>query len=208
MISPDSIFEATFKQSIKVHEECILSNLESLQLMADGIVSSILSGGKLFLCGNGGSAADSQHLAAELIVRLTSANNRIALPAVSLSMDSSTLTACGNDYGFDQIFSRPLEALGRSGDCLLAISTSGNSKNVINALLKARDLNIHRFGFLGAKKGQASELCDCFFTVPSENTARIQECHITAGHALMTYIEEKIITVMKEDELDKRKISF
>ena len=150
-------------------------------------------GNKMFICGNGGSAADAQHLAAELVVRLRPAYNRKGLPAIALAMDTSTITACGNDYSFDLLYSRTLESIGNTDDCLLGITTSGNSQNVYNAMKLAKKMNIKTFGFLGAGGGQVLELCDEAFLVPGNETGRIQECHITAGHALMEHIEDRLI---------------
>jgi len=144
------------------------------------------------LCGNGGSAADAQHLAAEMLVRLRPMNSREGVPAISLALDTSTITACGNDFGYDQLYKRLVSTLGNPGDCLIAITTSGNSDNVIKAMKLARDMDIKVFGFLGCG-GRALEYCDKAFVVPSNNTGRIQEAHITAGHALMEYIEDRLV---------------
>jgi D-sedoheptulose 7-phosphate isomerase len=147
------------------------------------------------ICGNGGSAADAQHLAAEFLIRLTSDVNRQGIPAISLVQDSSTLTACINDYGPDDIFKRVLLTLGQTGDVLLAITTSGNSSNIIEALKSAREKNIYCIGFLGNGGGEALESCDSAFVVPSSITARIQETHITAGHAMLQYIEDTLLDI-------------
>ena len=165
--------------------------------MASLIANSLLSSGKLLLCGNGGSAADAQHLAAELLVRLRPHINRNPIPALSLAQDISTLTACANDYSFDQIFERNLIAFGRPGDCLLAISTSGASKNIIRAISAAKSRQMRTFAFLGKGGGDCLGLVDYYFLVPSDNTAAIQEAHITAGHALMEAVEDKILAVEK-----------
>ena len=185
--------KSLFEKSITLKEECINQGFGSLIKMGDAIVQSIINGGKLLLCGNGGSAADAQHLAAELQVRLRPNYNREGLPAISLSLDTSTITACGNDFSFDELFARTLESIGKPGDCLLGITTSGNSKNVINAMKLAKEMKINSLGFLGSGGGKALQLCDEFFLVPSNVTGRIQECHITAGHALMEYIEDLLI---------------
>ena len=145
------------------------------------------------LCGNGGSAADAQHLAAEMLVRLRPDNNREGVPAIALAQDTSTITACGNDLGYDLLYERTLRSLGKEGDCLIGITTSGNSKNVIHAMRAAKELNIKVFGFLGCGGGDALKYCDKAFIVPSDNTGRIQEAHITAGHALMEIIEDRLI---------------
>jgi len=144
------------------------------------------------LCGNGGSAADAQHLAAELLVRLRPNVNRVPLPAVSLALDISTITACANDYSFDDLFSRNLMALARPGDCLLAISTSGKSLNILRALQQARKMNVAAYSFLGGTGGDCLLESDLAYVVPSSNTASIQEAHIVAGHALMQCIEETV----------------
>jgi len=184
----------TFEQSIDVKQSIIDDNIyEVLISSGDIIAKSIRNGGKLMLCGNGGSAADAQHLAAEFLIRLTSDVNRQGIPAISLVQDSSTLTACINDYGPDLIFKRILATLGNSGDVLLAITTSGNSKNIIEAMKTAKEKKIFCLGFLGNGGGQALEYCDAAFVVPSKITGRIQESHITAGHALLQYIEDLLI---------------
>ena len=186
-------FKSLFEESIALKNQCIEQGFDSLKVMGEEIVSSIINGGKLLFCGNGGSAADAQHLAAELLVRLRPNYNRKGLPAISLSLDTSTITACGNDFSYDELFSRTLESIGKPGDCLLGITTSGNSQNVINAMKLAKEMKIRNFGFLGAGGGEAIQLCDEVFLVPSNVTGRIQECHITAGHALMEYIEDNLI---------------
>ena len=192
MIMKGSSFELAFSESIKVKQEVISSGVhQALLTMGDAIVDKILLGGKLMICGNGGSAADAQHLAAELLIRLKPHNNRQGIPAISLVQDSSTLTACGNDFGYDVIFSRMVESLGKETDVLLGITTSGNSKNV-NLAFAANKMNILTAGFLGNEGGPAIDLCDLYFLAPSNDTARIQETHITAGHALMEYIENEL----------------
>lgn len=123
----------------------------------------IENGGKIFFCGNGGSAADAQHLAAELLVRLKPKNNRKGLPAIALSLDISTMTACSNDFGFDKIYERSLESLANSNDVLIVITTSGNSKNILNAVKKAKKMDVLVFGFLGSKGGKVLKYCDDFF---------------------------------------------
>lgn len=152
----------------------------------------IEEGGKILFCGNGGSAADSQHLAAELVVRLRSSFERPAIPAIALTVDTSILTAGGNDYGFDYVFSRQVEALGTSKDALIAISTSGNSPNVIKAIEQAKKKNMLVIGFIGGNGGKIKDMCDLSFIAPSNNTARIQETHILVGHILCEIIEETL----------------
>ena len=184
----------TFEDSIAVKQ--LILNERTFEVLAssgDVIAQSIEKGGKLMICGNGGSAADAQHLVAEFLIRLTSDVNRQGIPAISLAQDSSTLTACINDFGADVIFQRVLSTLGNSGDVLLVISTSGNSINIIEALKTAKEMNIYCIGFLGNGGGEALKFCDSVFSVPSNITARIQESHITAGHAMLQYIEDSLL---------------
>ena len=184
----------TFEDSISVKRQIIEDCSYKVLLEAGDIIAdSIASGGKLLLCGNGGSAADAQHLAAEFLVRLTSDVNRQSIPALALAQDTSTLTACINDYGPDDIFKRVFSSLSTSGDTLLAITTSGNSRNIIETLKLAREKGIFSLGFLGNGGGEALSYCDLAFVVPSKITGRIQESHITAGHALLQYIEDSLL---------------
>jgi D-sedoheptulose 7-phosphate isomerase len=161
--------------------------------MAGVAATAIETGGKLMFCGNGGSAADAQHLAAECLVRLRSTHNRDALPAMTLATDTSTLTACANDYSFDEIFSRTLSGLGRSGDVVIGITTSGKSKNVIRAFEVARNMGIVTVGFLGTG-GPALPLCDYALVAPSDVTGVVQELHIMAGHILVELIEDILLS--------------
>jgi D-sedoheptulose 7-phosphate isomerase len=155
------------------------------------LISAAMSqGGKLMLCGNGGSAADSQHIAAELSGRFV--KDRRPLAAIALSTDTSALTCIANDYGFDDVFSRQVAALGRQGDCLLAISTSGNSRNVLRAAEVARGAGISVIGLLGRDGGALRALCNIAIVIPSETTARIQEAHIFIGHTLCAMVEEAL----------------
>ncbi len=180
-----------FQTSAKIKEQIVAGDyIHTLLQMAETISNAIAKGGKLMLCGNGGSAADAQHLAAELLIRLRSNVNRSAIPAIPLAMDSSSMTACGNDYGFDFLYERMVAGLGKSGDVLLGITTSGKSPNIIRALQYARKHGITTLGFLGGDGDPALKDCDQAFIVPATNTNRIQESHITAGHVLMEMIEE------------------
>jgi D-sedoheptulose 7-phosphate isomerase len=183
-----------FEESIDVKKKLLESdNLVVLEKMGDALKSAIQQGNKLILCGNGGSAADAQHLAAEFLIRLRSNNNREGIPAIALAQDTSTITACGNDFGYDVLYERMVKTLGQPGDVLIGITTSGNSENVIRAMKAANKMEISVFGFLGAGGGKALDICDEAFLVPSNNTGRIQESHITAGHALMEYVEDNLI---------------
>ncbi len=163
---------------------------ERIAETAEKLSAAIQSGGKAIFCGNGGSAADSQHLATELVVRLNGNNNRRALPAIALTTNTSILTACANDYGFDQIFSRQIKSLGNKGDVLFAISTSGNSVNVVNAVMVAREIGIATVGFLGCNGGKLAGLVDIPLMVPSDDTQHIQEGHITMGHIIIASMEQ------------------
>ena len=192
-MSEDCKIEQLFNQSIKVKQACIEQGFQQLYRMSEYITQSIQSGGKIMLCGNGGSAADAQHLAAELLVRLRPMNNREGVAAITLAQDTSTITACGNDFGYDVLYERVLRSLGKKGDCLIGITTSGNSKNVILAMKAAQEMGVKVFGFLGCGGGEALKYCDEAFIVPSNDTGRIQEAHITAGHALMENIEDRLI---------------
>jgi D-sedoheptulose 7-phosphate isomerase len=181
------------QESIRVKKKVLETDvIETIEKMAFLIVSTIENGNKLLLCGNGGSAADAQHLAAELVVRLRPEVNRRALPAISLAMDSSVMTACGNDFSFEQIFERSLESLGQEGDVLLGISTSGNSKNVQLAIEKAKEMGVNTIAFLGCDGGNIKGMVDIEYIVPSYETGRVQEVHIMLGHALMETIEDML----------------
>lgn len=189
-----SKIEQLFKSSIEVKEKLLKSSsLKVLETMGDEISRSIEQGNKLMLCGNGGSAADAQHLAAEMLIRLRPTYNREGIPAIALAQDTSTITACGNDFGYEVLFERMVSSLGRKGDCLIGITTSGNSDNVIRAMKVGREMGIKIYGFLGCGGGKTLEYCDESFVVPSNDTGRIQESHITAGHALMEYIEDRLL---------------
>lgn len=162
----------------------------TVQAASELLAGSLRHGGKLMFCGNGGSAADSQHLAAELTGRLV--HDRRPLAAMALSTDTSALTCIANDYAYDQVFARQVQALGRSGDSLIAISTSGNSGNVIAAVQVARDIGVKTIGLLGRDGGRLREMCDVSLIVPSSTTARIQEAHILIGHTLCGMVEQSL----------------
>jgi D-sedoheptulose 7-phosphate isomerase len=157
------------------------------------IHSSLSLGGKILLCGNGGSAADAQHLAAEFLVRLRSNVNRKPFPAIALTMDVSTITACANDYSFKNLFSRNLDAIGNENDILITLSTSGNSKNIIEVLKMAKKKKIFSVAFLGNNGGKAKNLANLGIIVPSKSTARIQEAHIFLGHIIFEQVEDLLI---------------
>jgi D-sedoheptulose 7-phosphate isomerase len=161
------------------------------------ISKSLSNNGKVLLCGNGGSAADAQHLAAEFLVRLRPNINRQPLAALTLATDISTLTACGNDYSFNDIFVRPLKAIGNKKDILIVISTSGNSQNIINVLKQAKKMGMKTIGFLGKNGGKVKKLCNIPIVVKSNITARIQESHIFLGHYIFEKVENNLIKKIK-----------
>jgi len=162
----------------------------AVALAAELIVTAMRGGGKLLVFGNGGSAADAQHIAAELAFRM--GRERAALPALALTTDSSVLTSISNDRSFDYVFARQLEALGRKGDVALAISTSGNSANVIEAVKQAQRMEIATIGLLGASGGVVAGLVDLALIVPHEETPRIQEVHIAVGHIICQLVEDEL----------------
>jgi D-sedoheptulose 7-phosphate isomerase len=158
----------------------------------DILVAAYKDGNKLLLCGNGGSAADCQHIATELMIRLSHNIQRPALPAIALTTDTSNLTAGGNDIGFENVFARSVEGLGIIGDVLLAISTSGNSQNIIKAVETAHSKGIKVIGFLGGSGGKLKSLVDLPIVIPSSNTQRVQEGHITIAHIICELVEDKL----------------
>jgi len=180
------------EEALKEHKK-VLSSLEKqipkIEKIASLCISSLEKGGKIIFCGNGGSAADSQHLAAELVGRFL--KERKSLPSLALSVNTSILTAVGNDYGFEKVFSKQIEALGKPKDLLIAISTSGNSKNIIEAVKKAKEKGIKTIGFLGKGGGKLKKLVDISLIVESNNTPRIQEIHILIGHIIWKKIENR-----------------
>ena len=184
-----SIFEIFLAEHLALFER-LGSLAPVVDSSVDVICESLNSKRMLFLCGNGGSAADCQHIAAELTGRFVL--DRKPLAAVALTTDSSAITAIANDYSFDDVFSRQLIALGGEGDCLLGISTSGDSKNVVKAILAAKEIGMRTIGLTGRDGGKLASICDHCIVVPSEITARIQEAHILIGHAICGSIEEKL----------------
>ncbi|MCK4657627.1 MAG: SIS domain-containing protein [candidate division Zixibacteria bacterium] len=160
--------------------------------LATTIARTIADGGKVLVCGNGGSAAESQHFAAEMVVRLTEKHERAPLPTMALTTDSSVLTACANDYGFERVFSRQVEALGRKGDLLLVLSTSGNSGNLISAVTTARDLPMETVALLGKGGGELAEIANFSIIIPSQSVLRIQEEHLYILHQLVELVQDSL----------------
>lgn len=183
----DSLNESS-ETKLKIKEQCFNDIIKAI----DFLVECYKSGNKLLLCGNGGSAADCQHIATEMMIRLSHHINRPALPAIALTTDTSNLTAGGNDIGFENVFARNVEGLGNKGDILLAISTSGNSPNLIKAVEMAHKKGMKVIGFLGGSGGKLKTLVDLPIVIPSTNTQRIQEGHITIAHIICELVEDKL----------------
>ena len=175
----DQHIQSLFERSIATKQATIASCLPAMGRIAMLFAKSLQNGGKLLFCGNGGSAADAQHLAAELLVRLRPHVNRPPIAALALALDSSSMTACGNDYSYEDFYARMVEGLGKPGDVLVGITTSGKSPNVCRAFETARRVGLVNVGFLGCGGGPALALCDEALVVPSDETGRIQEVHIT-----------------------------
>ncbi|MFC1513925.1 SIS domain-containing protein [candidate division KSB1 bacterium] len=181
-----------FSESAEVFNSVAENNNENIEIAGVLCAETLNNGGKILLCGNGGSAGDSQHIAAELVVRLTSKLNRKALPAIALTVNTSVLTACANDYGFEKVFSRQVESLGKKDDVLIAISTSGNSKNVLEAVKIANEMNINTIAFLGGSGGIITDNANISIVIPHSETGRIQEAHIAVGHLICQIVEKEL----------------
>lgn len=182
-----------FNESIAVKQAAMATLAEPLSRAIGTMVETLRSGGKILACGNGGSAADAQHLAAEWTGRLR--GERAAFPAIALTANTSELTAIGNDYGFERVFARLVEAHGREGDVAWALSTSGNSPNVLAAVETARQRGLHTVGLTGRRGGKLAPLVDVALCVPSDDTQRIQEAHITIAHVVADLVEETLLAV-------------
>ena len=191
-MAQDNTAEHCIQQSIAEHlaiaQSVARDHAGTIAAIAAALIECMNKGGAIYWCGNGGSAADSQHLAAELIGRFK--RERRAIRSAALTTDTSVLTALGNDYGFHTIFSRQIEGMGRKGDILVGISTSGNSENILLAMQQARKMGMDTVGFLGRDGGKIKAECQHAFIVPSSDTARIQEMHIMAGHIACDLVEQ------------------
>ncbi len=183
--------EDVFRKGLEVHQKTVQNlideNLNDFTKMVEAVENSLKNDGKLIIFGNGGSAADAQHIAAELVGRFKM--ERKGLPAIALSVNTSILTAIGNDYSFDEIFVRQIEAIGKKGDVAIGISTSGNAENVIRAINKAKEIGIATIGLTGKDGGKLKDIVNIPIIIKTEDTARIQECHIFLGHILCEIIE-------------------
>jgi len=184
-----SLFSTNLAEHLTLFSQ-LASIQERVEAVGSVLAGCLRQGGKIMLCGNGGSAADSQHIAAELTGRFI--DDRAPLAGLALSTDTSALTCIGNDYGFDDVFDRQVRGLGRAGDCLVALSTSGNSRNVIRAVTSANAMGITTIGLLGRDGGALAGLCRHAVIVPSSTTARIQEAHIFIGHTWCGQIEQQL----------------
>lgn len=196
-MSINDVVENQIKESIEVKERMLndKSILSLIEEVSDVIAESYKHGGKLLLCGNGGSAGDAQHIAGEMVARFRI--ERKALSAIAFNTNSSIVTAIGNDYEYDIIFERQVEAFGKEGDVLISISTSGNSKSVIRAIKKAKEMNIKTLSFLGKDGGECKEISDYSIVVPSNDTPRIQEAHIMVGHIICDIVERRLFGDLK-----------
>ena len=196
-MSQKNLVEKQIQESIALKQRVKEKFSSEIVRLAQILSSGLKHNKKIFFCGNGGSAADAIHLTAELIVRFSPDSKRKALPAIALNTNVSTLTACANDFGFEQIFSRQIEALGQKGDFLFVLSTSGKSKNLIEAAKMAQKKGLKIIGFLGNRGGNLIKYTDYAIVVPSHNTPRIQEVHILLGHILCDLIEKNLFSKKK-----------
>jgi D-sedoheptulose 7-phosphate isomerase len=192
MFDKNKFIEDSLNESAETKHNILKECRNDIIKASDLIIDSFKKGKKLMFCGNGGSAADSQHLATEFVIRLSHEIERPAFAAISLTTDSSNLTAGGNDIGFENVFARSVEGLGCKGDVLIAISTSGNSMNVIKAIEKAKSKQISTIGFLGGNGGKIKTMTKMNIIIPSSNVQRIQEGHITVGHIICEIVEREL----------------
>jgi len=184
--------QEVFEESIRVKEKVIEDQIDTIDRIARLVIRTLKRGGKVLLCGNGGSAADSQHIACELVGRFKM--ERPPLPAIALSTNTSNLTSLANDYSYSEVFKRQVKALARKNDLLIGISTSGKASNVVEAIKAAKELGISTVAFTGRDGGPLAREADISFKVPSDETPRIQESHITAGHAICELVERELFT--------------
>lgn len=187
----DNILRSNIERSVEVHGRLMDACLPAMITAADALIGAYRSGHKALFFGNGGSSTDAEHLAGEFVGRFL--RDRAPMPAVALSENMAAVTAIANDYGYEHVFSRQLQAFAAPGDVAVAISTSGKSQSVIQAVRKARELGLFTIGLTGGSGGQMRELVDALIIVPSNDTPRIQECHILIGHALCDAVEQAIV---------------
>ncbi|BDA78966.1 phosphoheptose isomerase [Leptospira kobayashii] len=188
----NTLITSHIEDSIRTKQSVLESLIPSIEAAGKLAVESLNSGGMLYFCGNGGSSCDASHIAAELVIRYKSGNERKAIPAIALNADQAVLTACSNDYGYEHIFKRQLEAFGKPNDLFVGLTTSGNSKNILLALDEAKRIGMKSLLLLGGDGGKAKGLATREIIVPSNVTARIQESHILIGHILCSIIEKEL----------------
>ena len=186
----EALIAQTIRESVAAQQKLLDESVNAIAAVAGLLVAVFKRGGKVLICGNGGSAADAQHVAAELVGRFKM--ERAALPAIALTTDTSILTSVGNDYSFEQIFARQVRALATASDVVIGISTSGKSPNVVAALKDARMQGAATIGVTGSQARVMADLCDVLFRAPSDVTARVQECHILAWHAICDVVEREL----------------
>lgn len=191
-LSRKQFIESSLKESSELKLEVLQHCSSEISEAIDMILQAFKAGKKILLCGNGGSAADAQHLATEFVIRLNPLIKRPGLPAIALTTDTSLLTAGANDLGYDNVFTRSIEALGNEGDVLIGISTSGNSESVNRGFQKAHEQKMKTIGFLGKGGGNSKDLVDLAITIPSDDAQRIQEAHITIGHIIFQQVEQEL----------------
>lgn len=187
-----SVIEKNLSEAINLKQQMLTNRslIETVSKIAQLMIDCYRRDGKVLICGNGGSAADAQHLSSELSARYY--YDRDPLFCEALHVNTSYITAVANDYTYDQVFSRLVQAMGKKGDILIGLSTSGNSANVVNALVKARAMEMHTVGFTGAGEGEINTLCDLLVAIPSTDTPRIQECHMLLGHSICEIVEREL----------------
>lgn len=204
MFNRKNFIEESLSESAEVKKHIFAKCCDDICKTADALINTVRSGGKIMLIGNGGSAADCQHIATEFMVRLSHDLDRPAIAAIALTTDTSNLTAGGNDIGFENVFARNVEGLGNKGDSLICISTSGNSKNILKAVEVAKAKKITTIGLLGKNNGgKLKEVCDLSIIIPSENTQRVQEGHITIGHIICEIVEREVYSLNQNEKIKK-----
>lgn len=192
LVYRQAFIQDSLKTSAEIKNKIAETCSSDISKAIDIIINAFNHKKKILLCGNGGSAADAQHLATEFVIRLSPKIKRPGLPAIALTTDTSNLTAGANDFGYDNVFARSIEALGNEGDILIGISTSGNSASVNNAFKKAREKKMATIALLGKDGGASKNIVDLAIIVPSEDTQRIQEGHITIGHIIFQEVEQEL----------------
>ncbi len=189
------LIENQIQDSIAVKQNLIPLLLNDIQKAGEILVRSLQADGTAFFCGNGGSSCDASHIAAELVVRYKSGNERKAIPALALNADQAVITACSNDYGYEYVFQRQVQAFGKPKDVFVGLTTSGNSQNIILAVEEAKKIGMKTILLLGGTGGKLKSVADCEIIVPSKTTARIQESHILIGHILCSIIEKELFNL-------------